>query len=155
MDFFKDIFENSSSDEDDQNEEKHLESDIEKRLSESKDVEDNLKKDSNLFNSCDKEVIITNNKTEDRNTIAPRTSVNKKAGFGVFANLDLDALNQRKPVEKSSNLDVPGSKDEVIEKTTINSNVDESTDMPSKADDTYGPELPPNYSGKSGFSLFL
>lgn len=151
MDFFKDIFEDSSSDDDDENKEKDEEPDksnIEKRLPELKDLEESHKKGSDLFNSCDKEVIITNNKKEDHSTVAPRTSVNKKAGFGVFANLDLDALNQRKPVEKPFNPDVSGSKDEVIEKTVINSNVDACTEMHSKADDTYGPQLPPNYSGK-------
>lgn len=95
---------------------------------------------------------------------------NKKVGFGVFANLDLDALNQRTPLIKTSAssdceiISFKNSKDETSHNNslpipidnapkqvkTIDScemEVDVTLSNPSTVPDLYGPELPPNYSG--------
>lgn len=149
IDFFKDIFENSSSDEDDVHEENNEVSDqlaSEKESSELKNIEVSNKKDQD--NSVDKK---TTNEfshvTDLNNTVIPNSSKeNKKVGFGVFANLDLDALNQRKPPEIVSHPGVSESKIEVPKNSTSNLYGKESTEKQCKVDDTYGPELPPNYS---------
>lgn len=158
MDFFKDIFENSSSDEDAQDEEKPkdlIENNSNDRIiSESKNEEKNLRNDSVLKTSFDKKIPITGDRKGDHNTIINQnSSASKKVGFGVFANLDLDALNQR-PAAKPLSSDVSRSKDNTVEKPMLSSNADETIKAQSK-DDKYGPQLPPNYFSEYLFSVFL
>ncbi|GFQ79101.1 g patch domain-containing protein 1 [Trichonephila clavata] len=153
IDFFKDIFENSSSDEEDATQ-------IEKKSSESPPRTENFEKESNeAATSHETDVLVSNQKcSSDISTSNPKGFAEiKKAGFGVFANLDLDALNQRGPKVKLGTSENAKIKNDVIDiskspvkennKTNDASNI--QIENQSLQDDLYGPELPPDYNESS------
>ncbi|GFS80154.1 g patch domain-containing protein 1 [Nephila pilipes] len=164
IDFFKDIFENSSSDEDDS-------SQIKTQMSESPPKIGDLEKKNNVSASnFETDVLKSNQKFSfDINASNPKVfNESKKTGFGVFANLDLDALNQRGPKAKQISLEKVEIKNDVIDisHTHTKSHVKENgkpgeasniqPENPSLQNDLYGPELPPNYneSSVSNSSIF-
>ncbi|PRD36757.1 UNVERIFIED_CONTAM: G patch domain-containing protein 1 [Trichonephila clavipes] len=146
IDFFKDIFENSSSDEEDV-------AQIEKISSESPP---RTEKESDVAATSHETNVVSNQKcNSDISTSNPKSfGETKKAGFGVFANLDLDALNQRGPKVKQSSSENIEIKNDVIDISESPVNEDNKTNDASNIqienqslqDDFYGPELPPDYN---------
>nr|XP_042897430.1 G patch domain-containing protein 1 isoform X2 [Parasteatoda tepidariorum] len=139
MDFFKAIFENSSSDDEDISE------------MDTKQTESTEKAETD-------KVIPSNTLTEDISKANSLENKNlpKKSGFGVFANLDLDALNQRN-LPKKDELIVEEKPTTNSTNNALNNDKDVSNETKTKEaqqDDIYGPALPPNYSELSeGSSL--
>ncbi|GBM97581.1 hypothetical protein AVEN_249284-1 [Araneus ventricosus] len=139
IDFFKDIFENSSSDEEDS---PSAETENPKTPAETEIAEE--EKTSSITTS---EAVVPSNKTTE----------NKKVGFGVFANLDLDALNQKTPKLRTERRESSESKCEVMDTSENLPNENGATgdkasitvENSTLSSDLYGPELPPNFSESS------
>lgn len=153
IDFFKDIFENSSSDEDDL-------SQTETKASESPPKIENFEKESNVATTSHETGVLVSNQKFNTDISASNPKIfskSEKVGFGVFANLDLDALNQRGPRAKQSSSESVEIKNDVIDlsRSPVNENGkinDESNiqiENQSIQNDLYGPELPPGYNESS------
>ncbi|GIY18459.1 g patch domain-containing protein 1 [Caerostris darwini] len=137
IDFFKDIFENSSDEED-------LPETL-TNVSKTPPVIE-ISKNEKESTTPVAEVTISNEK--------PVTTESKKVGFGVFANLDLDALNQRTPKVKTNSLDNTEIKCETMD--ISEKSEEENKSVPNISPETsglsenlYGPELPPDYNESS------
>ncbi|GIY30425.1 uncharacterized protein CEXT_502501 [Caerostris extrusa] len=136
IDFFKDIFENSSDDED----LPETQTDVSKTPV--IEISENEKESTTPV----AEVTDSNEK--------PIITESKKVGFGVFANLDLDALNQRTPKVKTNSLDNTEIKCETMD--ISEKSEEENKSVPNISPETsglsenlYGPELPPDYNESS------
>lgn len=157
IDFFKDIFENSSSDEESTKDDEKAEvldsptknSKIGPSKSEESLHEIHSVSSHHQSNSEIREKNVEVNNTENNSSVQ---NSHKKVGFGVFANLDLDALNQRKSTNKSlTEKDIPKTNEE--DAVIANSSKNESTAKQPKSEELYGPELPPNFLGTFFFSI--
>ncbi|XP_054714657.1 G patch domain-containing protein 1-like [Uloborus diversus] len=127
MDLFKDIFENSSSeDEDSSNKKDNSENQV------NLETESESKINSDI--TCDSP---HNVPSQEKKILTP------KVGFGVFANLDLDVLNQRTVTKV--NVQRNDLETEIEVQTTATSLPKEPESLSSSID-LYGPALPPNYS---------
>ncbi|KFM59157.1 G patch domain-containing protein 1, partial [Stegodyphus mimosarum] len=152
IDLFKDIFENSSSE--DENLDAKQKRKEELAFRPETEVQSTSLLSSQTTVICDK-VTLSSNNNDTTKSISQTPSSNKRIGFGVFENLDLDALNQRTRVKESSvtkNLETK-EPETFVEKLNVK-DAKESIDHDSQCvtklpDEFYGPELPPNYCGTS------
>ncbi|XP_035229002.1 G patch domain-containing protein 1-like [Stegodyphus dumicola] len=146
IDLFKDIFENSSSE--DENLDAKQERKEESAFGPETEVQSTSLVSSQNTVICDKMTVTSNNNGTTR---SKTSSFNKRIGLGVFENLDLDTLNQRTRVKESSFTKNSETKESetFVEKLNIK-DAKESIDHDSQyvtklPDEFYGPELPPNY----------